>query len=83
MEVLTAIARFWADRVHYSKRQQKYMIHGVTGPNEYENNINNNWYTNKMATWVLSYTLQSYKEYATEATVTIPEKRARLLAGYH
>ena len=27
-----------------------------------------------MATWVLSYTLQSYKEYATEATVTIPEK---------
>ena len=50
------------------------MIHGVTGPNEYENNINNNWYTNKMATWVLSYTLQSYKEYATEATVTIPEK---------
>lgn len=74
LEVLTAIARFWADRVHYSKRQQKYMIHGVTGPNEYENNINNNWYTNKMATWVLSYTLQSYKEYATEATVTIPEK---------
>jgi maltose phosphorylase len=34
LEVLTEIARFWADRVHYSKRQQKYMIHGVTGPNE-------------------------------------------------
>ena len=29
---------------------------GVTGPNEYENNINNNWYTNKMAHWTLSYT---------------------------
>jgi maltose phosphorylase len=72
LEVLTAIARFWADRVHYSKRQQKYMIHGVTGPNEYENNINNNWYTNKMATWVLDYTLQSYKTYAEEATVSIP-----------
>ena len=30
---------------------------GVTGPNEYENNVNNNWYTNKMASWTLSYTI--------------------------
>jgi maltose phosphorylase len=30
----------------------------VTGPNEYENNINNNWYTNKMASWTLSYTME-------------------------
>ena len=29
---------------------------GVTGPNEYENNVNNNWYTNKMAIWCLTYT---------------------------
>ncbi|MDT2604645.1 glycoside hydrolase family 65 protein [Enterococcus dongliensis] len=71
LEVLTEIARFWADRVHYSKRQQKYMIHGVTGPNEYENNVNNNWYTNYLATWVLSYTLENYKKYQTHATVTI------------
>lgn len=34
------------------------MIHGVTGPNEYENNVNNNWYTNKIATWTLRYTLE-------------------------
>lgn len=71
LEVLTEISRFWADRVHYSKRQQKYMIHGVTGPNEYENNINNNWYTNYLATWVLSYTLENYKKFQTLATVTI------------
>ena len=31
---------------------------GVTGPNEYENNVNNNWYTNKMASWTLSYTME-------------------------
>lgn len=71
LEVLTEISRFWADRVHYSKRQQKYMIHGVTGPNEYENNINNNWYTNYLATWVLSYTLENYKKFQTLTTVTI------------
>ncbi|SFQ06647.1 maltose phosphorylase [Desemzia incerta] len=59
IEVLVGISRFWADRVHFSKRKNSYMIHGVTGPNEYENNINNNWYTNKMATWTLRYTIES------------------------
>ena len=59
LDVLVEVARFWADRVHYSARNGQYMIHGVTGPNEYENNINNNWYTNTLAAWVLAYTAES------------------------
>lgn len=59
LDVLVGISRFWADRVHYSERNKKYMIHGVTGPNEYENNVSNNWYTNTMAAWTLRYTLES------------------------
>lgn len=55
LEVLMGIARFWKSRVHFSKRVGKYMIHGVTGPNEYENNVNNNWYTNRIAAWCLEY----------------------------
>lgn len=55
MEVLIAIARFWAQRVHYSRLRQQYVMHGVTGPNEYENNVNNNWYTNYIATWCMRY----------------------------
>lgn len=51
LDVLCGIARFYTDRVHFSKRAQKYMIHGVTGPNEYENNVSNNWYTNRIAAW--------------------------------
>lgn len=74
LEVLTEIARFWADRVHFSKRTGKYMIHGVTGPNEYENNINNNWYTNTIAAWVLRYTSESYRKFAQTASVTISEE---------
>ncbi len=62
IDVLTAISRFWADRVHWSKRKGVYMIHGVTGPNEYENNVNNNWYTNLLAQWTLKYTLESLKK---------------------
>lgn len=63
LEVLVEVARFWADRVHFSERNGKYMIHGITGPNEYENNVNNNWYTNTIATWVLSYTSAALAKY--------------------
>lgn len=58
IDVLTGISRFWADRVHYNKKKNVYMMHGVTGPNEYENNVNNNWYTNRIASWTLEYTLE-------------------------
>lgn len=59
LEVLIAIARFWAQRVHFSARKQQYVIHGVTGPNEYENNVNNNWYTNYIAKWCLAYAMEA------------------------
>ncbi|WLR43441.1 glycoside hydrolase family 65 protein [Bacillus carboniphilus] len=59
IDVLIEITRFWADRVHFNKNKNIYMIHGVTGPNEYENNINNNWYTNLMAKWTINYTIES------------------------
>lgn len=55
LEVLIGIARFWAQRVHFSEHRSKYVMLGVTGPNEYENNINNNWYTNYLAQWCLKY----------------------------
>ncbi|MFD1392814.1 glycoside hydrolase family 65 protein [Lacticaseibacillus jixianensis] len=78
MAVLIGISRFWADRVHFSKRRGQYMIHGVTGPNEYENNVNNNWYTNTMAAWVLEYTLARLPKadpaVATSLKVTAAEK---------
>ena len=58
LEVLIAIARFWAQRVNWSAEKEKYVMLGVTGPNEYENNINNNWYTSTIATWCLKYTIE-------------------------
>jgi len=42
LEVLVAIARFWAQRVNWSDDKEQFVILGVTGPNEYENNVNNN-----------------------------------------
>jgi maltose phosphorylase len=60
LEVLAEIARFWAERVHYTAHKG-YVMLGVTGPNEYENNVNNNWYTNRIAAWTLEYTLDALK----------------------
>lgn len=59
VEVLVAIARFWAQRINYSEDKQQYVMLGVTGPNEYENNVNNNWYTNYIASWCLEYAAES------------------------
>jgi maltose phosphorylase len=58
-EVLLGISRFWSQRITWSADRNKYVMLGVTGPNEYENNVNNNWYTNTIATWTLEYTLQA------------------------
>jgi len=58
LEVLIAIARFWSQRVNWSDDKQQYVMLGVTGPNEYENNVNNNWYTSTLATWCMKYTME-------------------------
>lgn len=55
LEVLIGISRFWAQRVNWSADKSKYVMLGVTGPNEYENNVNNNWYSNYLAAWTLKY----------------------------
>lgn len=60
LEVLIGIARFWSQRVNWSEEKQQYVMLGVTGPNEYENNVNNNWYTSYIAVWTLKYTLEAF-----------------------
>lgn len=62
LEVLTGISRFWSQRVNWSSDKNKYVMLGVTGPNEYENNVNNNWYTNYLAVWCLKYTIESFEK---------------------
>jgi len=59
LEVLIAIARFWSQRVSWSEDKQQYVMLGVTGPNEYENNVNNNWYTSMLACWCMKYTIEA------------------------
>ncbi len=70
LEVLIGIARFWHQRATFSAQKNQYVILGVTGPNEYENNVNNNWYTNYIAKWCIDYTIEQLvkvkEEYASD-----------------
>lgn len=68
LEVLIGIARFWHQRATYSAEKNKYVILGVTGPNEYENNVNNNWYTNYIAQWCINYTVENIEKIESEFT---------------
>ncbi len=76
LEVLIGIARFWHQRATFSTAQNKYVILGVTGPNEYENNVNNNFYTNYIAKWCIDYTLEQIAKVEAEYTLNA----ARILA---
>ena len=66
LEVLIGISRFWAQRVSFSTHLNQYVILGVTGPNEYENNVDNNWYTNYSARWCLQYTQKALEQMSVE-----------------
>ncbi len=79
LEVLIAIARFWAQRVNFSQEKGKYVMLGVTGPNEYENNVNNNWYTSTIACWCMEYA----EEVAAYVKSTDPSKYAELTKSIH
>ena len=72
LEVLIGIARFWHQRATFSTYRNQYVILGVTGPNEYENNVNNNFYTNYIAKWCIDYAVEQIgrveNEYPTDFT---------------
>ncbi len=77
LEVILAIARFWVQRFNWSESRKQYVMLGVTGPNEYENNVNNNWYTNTIAAWCIDYAvecLQTIKNNDPESYASILEK---------
>lgn len=75
IEELIEISRFYASRVNWQPRKGCYMMLGVTGPNEYENNVNNNWYTNTLAAWCMEYTLAQLTDLGHRS----PERRAEVL----
>lgn len=52
-ELLIETARFWTSRVKYNKKQDKYDIKQVIGPDEFHIGVDNNAFTNMMVKWNL------------------------------
>ncbi|NPD86229.1 glycoside hydrolase family 65 protein [Lentimicrobium sp. L6] len=64
--VLKEVAAFWMSRVE-RKSPNRYEINNVIGANEYQENINNNAFTNGMVTTVLEYCALAAEELGQEA----------------
>ncbi|WP_338243768.1 glycoside hydrolase family 65 protein [Aurantiacibacter hainanensis] len=64
-EMLCEIARFWASIARWNPKRERYDIRGVMGPDEFHDaypeaeqaGLDNNAYTNVMASWVLQRAL--------------------------
>lgn len=78
-ELLFEIARFWASIAQWNEGRGRYEIHGILGPDEFHDcypgrdvpGLNNNAYTNVMATWCLARALDVFG--------ILPEERRREL----
>lgn len=53
-EMIFETARFWASRATYESEKQCYEIKEAIGPNEFQESVDNNSYSNYLAKWVLS-----------------------------
>ena len=59
-EMVFETARFWAARVNYNSEKNYYEIKDIIGPNEFQECVDNNFYTNYMARWNLRYAAELY-----------------------
>lgn len=57
-ELILETARFWASRVEWHPELSRYEINDIIGPDEYHDHVDNNVYTNAMASWNLSIALE-------------------------
>lgn len=58
LEMLAEISLFWCSRAKWDEKREKYVITDVIGPDEYTEHIDNNAYTNYMAHYVMSRTIE-------------------------
>ncbi|WP_125708819.1 glycoside hydrolase family 65 protein [Lacticaseibacillus porcinae] len=81
-EVIIDTARFWASRLEYNQKLDRYEICDVIGPDEYKEHADNNAFTNHMAKWnmQLALTLISELHEHRQATYQRLDQRFDLVA---
>lgn len=81
-ELLFEIARFWASIAQYNPAEERYDIKGVVGPDEYHTRypeasnpgIDNNTYTNVIASWTLTKAVQVWSQLSPDRRHDLGEK---------
>lgn len=73
-EIVFEVARFLFSRVHFRPDREQYEVIRVLGPDEYHENVDNNYFTNFQTRFALDYACQVYRWIAEDA----PEDYARL-----
>lgn len=58
--VVFEASRFWASRLEYNKRKDRYELSSIIGPDEFHEHINNNVFTNWMAKWNLQKGVETF-----------------------
>lgn len=57
-EIFFESSRFWASRLEYNKKKNRYEINNIMGPDEYKKEVNNNAFTNHMVHWQFEKALE-------------------------
>ena len=57
-EIVLEVARFLTSRVHYRLDREQFEIIRVLGPDEYHENVDNNFFTNYQARFALEYAVE-------------------------
>lgn len=61
-EVLLDTAKFWASRLEYNEKLDRFEINEVIGPDEYKEHIDNNAFTNYIAHWNMELAIKIMDE---------------------
>ncbi len=75
-EIVFEIARFLVSRSHYRKDRERYDIIRVLGPDEYHENVDNNFFTNFQVRFASRYAADVYdrmRKHAPERLVAVSE----------
>ncbi len=67
LEILWEVARYWAGRVEYNQKEDRYEIKNVTGTDEHHPYVDNNAYTNYLVCLVLKYAVKMYEKFKGES----------------
>jgi 1,2-alpha-glucosylglycerol phosphorylase len=77
-EVVFEVARFLASRVHFRLDKEQYEIIRVLGPDEYHENVDNNFFTNYQSRFALEYALEIWEWLREDAPEAWRKLRDRL-----